>query len=344
MDRCNVIVDKRTPEFIGNKNALSKARKDVETVCVDMGFIPNTIVTRSFSVRLCAYIYNLWQYIKAIARTPFCSNVYIQFPAPFSRTAYYKWFMLAAKAKKCRLSLIIHDVESLRYHSKEKQVEIGMINMADSVIVHTEAMKQALTRMGVKVNMVILNIFDYCTDSNMPEKLVCDKIVAFAGNLEKSPFLKKLIEKDHDILYRLYGKSNPFYLENNTHIEYCGSFLPEQVDSLQASWGLVWDGDSIETCAGVTGNYLCYNSPHKLSLYIAAGMPVIVWENSAVAKFVISNNIGICVKDLNELGEIISTMPHQQYERIVKSVQTMSRRLRSGSMLKEAMKKTTDRY
>ena len=176
-----------------------------------------------------------------------------------------------------------------------------------------------------------------CLDFNW--ELEFSKTVAFAGNLEKSPFLKKLIAKEHNILYRLYGKNNPFDLDDKSNVEYCGGFLPEQVDSLQASWGLVWDGDSLETCAGITGDYLRYNSPHKLSQYIAAGIPVIVWEDSAVAKFVISYNLGICVKNLNLLDKILNSIQQEQYDQIVASVQTMSCRLRNGSMLKEAIKK-----
>lgn len=171
MARCNVLVDKRTPEFVGNQNALSKARKDIESICASLGFIPNTIVTKSFSVRLFAYMYNMFQYLKAIAKTPRSSNVCIQFPAPFSRTTYYKWFILAARFRQCKICLIVHDVEFLRYHSNEKQAEIEMLNMADRVIVHTEAMKLALKQMGVKADMTVLNLFDYCTDSRLPNKV-----------------------------------------------------------------------------------------------------------------------------------------------------------------------------
>ena len=217
-----------------------------------------------------------------------------------------------------------------------------MLNMADSAIVHTGAMRLALTNMGVKTPMVLLDVFDYCTDSVMPVEFAFDNTVAFAGNLEKSPFLKKLLLEKHDILYRLYGKNNPFDLRNNPNIEYCGAFIPEKVDSLKASWGLVWDGDSLETCAGVTGNYLRYNSPHKLSLYIAAGIPVIVWEESAVADFVMKHNIGICVKDLFSISDVLSSVPQFQYEQIMKCVRSMSGKLRSGAMLKDAMNKLLD--
>lgn len=59
-----------------------------------------------------------------------------------------------------------------------------------------------------------------------------------------------------------------------------GSFKPEESpEHLQG----VWDGDSVDTCAGNTGAYLRYNNPHKTSLYLACGMPVIVWKEAAIA-------------------------------------------------------------
>lgn len=337
MDRRNVIIDKKTPEFVGNKNALSKARKDIESICNEMGFISIAIVSKSYSLKLIAYTYNIWQYLKAILKLPFNSNVYIQFPAPFSRTSYYKWLILSARMKGCKVYLIIHDVESLRYNSKEKQAEVAMLNMADAIIVHTEAMKLALAQMGVNVSMIILSIFDYCTNAIMPKELISGNTIAFAGNLEKSPFLQKLINEESDVLYRLYGKTPPFDLGTNTTLEYCGSFSPEQVDTIKASWGLVWDGSSLDTCTGLTGEYLRYNSPHKLSLYIAAGIPVIVWEDSAVAEFVIKHNIGICVKDILSIGKQLNSISKERYEQIALSVQAMATRLRSGSMIKESI-------
>ena len=61
-------------------------------------------------------------------------------------------------------------------------------------------------------------------------------------------------------------------LENET---YFGSFLPDELPAaLEGGFGLVWDGDSAETCSGVFGEYLRYNNSHKASLYLASGFPL----------------------------------------------------------------------
>lgn len=58
---------------------------------------------------------------------------------------------------------------------------------------------------------------------------------------------------------------------------YKGSFHPDVLPGiLEGDFGLVWDGISAQSCIGNTGEYLKYNDPHKTSLYIASGIPVIV--------------------------------------------------------------------
>ena len=67
------------------------------------------------------------------------------------------------------------------------------------------------------------------------------------------------------------------------------------------------------TCSGNTGEYLKYNNPHKLSLYMASGLPVIVWKKSAIAEFVLSNNVGIAVDSIFEIKDNINKITDEQY-------------------------------
>ena len=55
---------------------------------------------------------------------------------------------------------------------------------------------------------------------------------------------------------------------------------------MEGNWGLVWDGNSIDTCSGNFGEYLRLNAPFKFSLYLAAKRPVVVWRESAMAEYV----------------------------------------------------------
>ena len=68
--------------------------------------------------------------------------------------------------------------------------------------------------------------------------------------------------------------------------KYTGRGLSLEDIVQEGNLGLIWDGasDSSDEDIGMK-NYTRYNNPHKLSCYMAAGLPVIVWEKSAISKF-----------------------------------------------------------
>lgn len=66
----------------------------------------------------------------------------------------------------------------------------------------------------------------------------------------------------------------------------------------------MWDGDGINGCSGNTGEYLRYNNPHKLSLYMVSGLPVVIWSKAAEAEFVINNKVGVVVDDINDFNDV----------------------------------------
>lgn len=111
-------------------------------------------------------------------------------------------------------------------------------------------------------------------------------------------------------------------------------FQGDHTGTIHGGWGLVWDGDSITTCDGVLGDYLRYNLPHKLSLYIAAGLPVIVWSQSAVADWVKENHLGLVVDSLEELPERIAAVTEAEHRDYIAHSRKMGNRLRNGEMLK----------
>jgi hypothetical protein len=82
---------------------------------------------------------------------------------------------------------------------------------------------------------------------------------------------------------------------------------------LEGKYGIVWDGSSAYTCRGTAGEYLRWNNPHKLSLYLAAGVPVVTWKEAAVTAFVEKNGIGITVDSLKELPEKLKSITDDQY-------------------------------
>ena len=237
----------------------------------------------------------------------------------------------------CSAAEFIHDVDSLRAIGKnEVRAEVSLLNSASSIIVHNERMKEKLINLGVNVPMIELDIFDYLLDE-VPSNNQMETDVAFAGNLSKSDFLNDISKSGLSI--NLYG---PGYNEGmkGENVTYKGCYPPNQVPfALEAKFGLIWDGDSLMSCNGKIGEYLMYNNPHKLSLYIASGLPVIVWKKSAIAKFVSSNNVGIAVDNILEIKEKINNISVGEYHVMRDNVTNIQKCICKGYYTKMAIKK-----
>ena len=82
-------------------------------------------------------------------------------------------------------------------------------------------------------------------------------------------------------------------------------------------------------------NYTKYNNPHKLSCYMAAGLPVIVWEKSAISEFVKKNNLGYTIKTLED----INNLDFSNLEELKKNVKKIQSRVVSGEYTKKVFNK-----
>ena len=101
---------------------------------------------------------------------------------------------------------------------------------------------------------------------------------------------------------------------------------------------MIWDGDSLEECNGAFGEYLKYNNPHKFSLYIAAGIPVITWKKAAIAEFIEKENIGITVNSLEDLEKILINLSNEEYEKKVENVLKIREKIINGKILTNIIK------
>ena len=247
------------------------------------------------------------------------------------------------KSKKCvHFISIVHDVEELRtlgkeqYHKREFDF---MVKIADALIVHNNVMRDFFISKGIdKGKIIVLEIFDYLRDKSIQRLPAFEKSITIAGNLDinKSGYLVTL--PTVNCKFHLYGPN--YSLEGANNVIYGGILKPDQIpEVLTKGFGLIWDGDSSQTCKGGFGNYLRYNNPHKLSLYLASGLPVIIWKEAAEAKFVEENNIGYTIGSLNEITDLMETVSEEEYRQIAKNVFKLSDKLIKGEYMKKALDK-----
>ena len=333
------------------KNAGNKARNDVEEIVKREGYQALVLSVDNWyeMSTLKAQLHKSKAFGQALAQLKQGDELLIQFPMllhSFFTTHHVK----KAQKKGVKVHFIIHDLEALRYvnvenfplkHKIRVQIqESGLLGAADGIIAHNPIMKSVLVNKGVAEDKIVsLGIFDYLIP-NFQEKsgLTKDQPIIVAGNLaqEKAGYLYSLPEEP---AYNLYGVGfdESRALANET---YFGSFLPDELPAaLEGGFGLVWDGDSAETCSGVFGEYLRYNNSHKASLYLAAGFPVVVWEESALAHFVIDKQCGLVVSSLSDLKENLDTLSEEQYKEMLENAKQIGSKLRQGQYLRTALSK-----
>jgi hypothetical protein len=268
---------------------------------------------------------------------------FVQFPPFFYEIPAIKLLSL----RKFKIVFLIHDLDFIRGIRN-----LGLILFRDpkgfkmlrqgQVIAHNEKMKQYLELNRVSVSSV-LPIFDYLNDIEMPlpiHSYPLDRIenetitYVFAGNLDpkKSGFLYNL--PSDNIGFDVYGKFN--YRIKTPSFNYLGEFSEDNIPELDASirFGVVWDGLSSDGLVGNYGEYLRINSPHKISLYLAMGMPVVVHQDSALATFVTNNGLGFAIRSLAELPKRMSP---QNYRDFVEHVAQFKSKIDQGEFLLNAI-------
>lgn len=317
---------------VGKHNATSKARNDVTNIVNKFNpiYIP---IYRHFNNKLLGGGEVLFQIFWQLIKIPKGSKIIIQYPV-----INLKPFLLVASFfRRFETIAIVHDLQSYRYPMKNSVTdEVKALNSFKHVIVHSNAMFEKLKSAGVVSKMYILNVFDYLLSEEQIAKERKDTIV-YAGTLDKSHFLEKLNTiKLENINFNLYGKPKPS-IGDCEKIQYKGAFLPDDVSMIEGEWGLLWDGDSIDTCGGNFGEYLQLIAPHKFSLYLACGLKIICWKYSAMASLVKKYNIGIVISSLKDVNNIVTSISEIQKEEMNENVQNLKTTIRQGGMLRSIL-------
>ncbi|RDG01723.1 galactofuranosyltransferase [Lactiplantibacillus plantarum] len=317
-----------------NNNAGSKAKQDIEAILFKAGLEKLSLVIPTNRVGRVLYAIRIW---KKVFNGLNEGLIVVQYPL-YSKVITKQLVKEAGKRPNVKIVAIVHDIESLRIdvnHEDAINTEIDLLNGFDFLIVHNTKMKSWLIENGLTIPSEVLGAFDYLSDFSVPIQRKSGNVVNFAGNLAKSSFLTKITSTD--VKYHIYGPNPQKY---STALAYKGIYSPEQLsEQFVSGYGLAWDGDSITTCSGVYGEYLKINNPHKVSLYIRSGLPVIVWDDSAMSDWVQKNDLGLSVSSLAELGDIISGVTDHQYQIYTENARVVAQRMQQGLYIREAFTK-----
>jgi len=337
----------------GARNAGNKARNDVEEIVKREGYQPLLLTVDDWyhmgTVK--AQQHKAKALAQAFSQLKSGDQLLIQFPM-LHHSFFTTRLVRKIQRRGVKVYFIIHDLEALRYANLDTVPlkhkirvhlqESSLLKIADGIIAHNPVMKSVLVDKGIEEDKIVsLGIFDYLIP-NFQEKTTQtkDQPIIVAGNLaqEKAGYLYALPETP---IYNLYGVGfdESRALENEA---YFGSFLPDELPAaLEGGFGLVWDGDSADTCSGVFGEYLRFNNSHKASLYLASGFPLVVWKQSALSHFVLEKNCGIAVESLHDLKNTIENLSDADYQELVANAKRIGKKIRDGFYLTSALKQLT---
>jgi hypothetical protein len=232
--------------------------------------------------------------------------------------------------------VLIHDLEKLR--GKSAGSSEAVLKQA-SFVVYTGKLQTRLVPLDVPG--VTLEVWDYRLDPTFKD-IVWDPLgaILFAGNLARSKngWLYRSCPDRPSLL--LYGNLYQEDLNLNVGDEYRGEFAPDS-PSFEGpiSWGLVWEGGATSRRSPSDGVefYDGFNQPHKLSLYLACGLPVIAWRKAAISNFVERQRCGILVDGLEDIHAELQKYSSADLLAFRENAIRLSARVRSGYFIRDAV-------
>ena len=321
-------------------SAGNKAKTDNERTLDAMGAVN---LGRPMSVsanKAVNFFANLAGVVRFALKVKAGDQVVLQYPVK----KYFSFLCRTAHRRGATVTALIHDLGSFRRRKLTAEKEIARLSHADTIIAANEAMRQWLIDHGMKRKVVALGVYDYRADAHNPHtEYSCQSMrrIVYAGSLSnrKNSFLLDLpVIADH-FKIQLYGdKHNLHGLEPHPNIAVDG-FKPAEtfIGTVDADFGLVWDGDSIDSCSGVWGEYLKVNSPHKVSFYLRSGVPVVVWRGAGVASVIEHEGVGIVVDSLRDLPTAVAALTDADLAAMKQRTVAMAEKLDSGHFFRSAL-------
>jgi hypothetical protein len=250
--------------------------------------------------------------------------------------------LLSLAVRRAASVALVHDLESLRVTEFAAR-EAKNLAPYDALIVHSAAMRAYVDQLPPADSAsVVLGPFDYLTDVPLPPTTDRPGKVYVIGHLraDKIGYLRGTDRLALPV--ELFG---PGLAADDTELQSrWRGVLPPHAPRLEArnGFGLVWDGPSGRGLEDTFGEYLRYNSPHKFSLYMALGIPVIVSEDSALAPFVRTHGIGYAVSSVAAGVETAANCTPGDWAAMIEAVAGVRESIVSGGRTRRAIAEAVD--
>ena len=324
-------------------SAGNKAKTDYEKILHSMGAVNIGLPCRINKNKFLAFFYNLASTLISCSRIQKGDVIVLQYPVK----KYFSFICNVAHFKGAKTISLIHDLGSFRRKKLTIEQELKRLNHTDYVIATNQAMKGWLELQGFKKPVGALGFHDYLSPSTATDKKhknneVWDIVYAGSLNLRKNAFILKMKELDYQFKFHLYGNMEDYdAVAKDKNIVWHGFMNADDfIKQVRGNFGLVWDGDSLEECHGDFGSYLKYNTPHKASFYLRAGLPIIVWKESAIASLVEETGVGFAINSLKELPQHLKNISEEDYSAMRTKAKQLATAINNGKNLKKAIEES----
>lgn len=322
-------------------SAGNKAKSDYEDIAASLG-ARNLGLSRSYGGnKIIGFLLNLAGIVKASLLLRRGDLLFLQYPVK----KYFTFLCRIARLRGAETIALIHDLGSCRRKKLSVEQEIRRLSHADHIIATNQRMASWLREHGLKGDIGALGLHDYLSPAPLPKQLQPTSDghvrVVYAGSLsmKKNAFFVKLSQELKDFRLVVYGNRDGLTgLAENPCIEWHGFLESDEfIQTVSADFGLVWDGDNMNTCSGDWGEYLRLNTPHKASFYLRAGLPLIVWRDSAIAPIIEKEGIGFAISSLSEIPQQLKSMSSADLQQMKQRATRMAERINEGHFLSQAL-------
>ncbi len=321
------------------KSGGGRVRTDLEKIMTDMGFQNLGLQQSRHHNMVFDFFYTFTSVMKGVMSLHRGDTLVIQYPMK----KYYEFVCDMAHRKGVKVVTVIHDLGCFRRKKLTVEREMERLAHSDALIVHNPTMHKWLKDHGYQGEMQIIGLFDYLSPAPITSKRQAPNApgeysIFFAGSLttKHNEFIYMLPEQLKGHKFYLYGAGfrEDLAKEELVYKGFAADY--ELMENNLGDFGLSWYGESLTEGKGMIGEYMAYNNPHKILLYLRCNAPVIIGKTAALAPFIEENGIGICVDTLENLGEVLEKVTLEDYKRMQKNVKAMSDKIASGYFFRTA--------
>lgn len=262
--------------------------------------------------------------------------VIVQYPMWTNYTQFELEYINHLKnVRQAKIVALVWDIVSWIHDNRERDytgdASLWMLNHYDLVIAANEKMAKRLhLEGGVNTPMISMDLSDFLYHGPLKEKKKIDQIYYVATGID--PAIIEEYQSEIPIKFIGPNWNNEKLPE---YIQLLGAMKSNDIPSLiDGGFGLLYYPKS-GSLKGMN-HYGEYNNPMKLSLYIASGIPIITLSNTAHAKLIEQQGLGLVINSISEIDERVKNLSESEYQKMVENIKPWQRAVSSGFFAKEA--------